>query len=111
MLIFYLFDRLLFRVKEFLRHWYVNSFFIYGHFIFSFLEKLDRFFAFKITWRHLFQPLYQERNIVGYILGFIFRLGRLLVGGAVYLTIIAGAAGLYLIWLVIPVYVAYKLVQ
>lgn len=110
MVIVYLLNRLLCRIKEFFRHWYINSFFIYGHLIFSFLEKLDRFFAFKITWRHLFQPLYQERNIVGYALGFIFRLGRLFVGGTVYLMIIVGAMGLYVIWLAIPAYVIYRLV-
>ncbi|MCL5004806.1 MAG: hypothetical protein M1170_02600 [Patescibacteria group bacterium] len=111
MIFIYLFNRLLRRIKKFFRHWYVNGFFVYSHFIVSFLEKLDRFFALKITWRYLFQPLYQERNIIGYILGFVFRLGRLLVGGAVYLAIIAGAAGLYLIWLAFPVYVIFKIIR
>ena len=111
MIFIYLFNRLLRRIKEFFRHWYINSFFVWADFVFSFLIRIDRFFALKITWRYLFQPLYQERNIIGYILGFVFRLGRLLVGGAVYLAIIAGAAGLYLIWLAFPVYVIFKIIR
>ncbi len=109
MIFLYLFNRFIFRLREFLRHWYINSFFVYSQFIISFLEKIDRFFAFKITWRYLFQPLYQDRNVLGYILGFIFRLQRLLAGGAVYLIIIGTAAGLYLVWLAFPVFVIYRI--
>jgi hypothetical protein len=110
MIFLYLFNRFTFRLKEFLRHWYINSFFVYSQFIVFQLEKLDRFFAFKITWRHLFQPLYQDRTILGYILGFIFRLQRLFVGGLFYLVIIGVAAGLYLVWLAFPIYIIYKII-
>jgi hypothetical protein len=109
MLIVYLLNHLMRRIKEFFRHWYINSFFAYGQFVFSFLERLDRFFAFKITWRHLFQPLYQDRTILGFILGFIFRLQRLLVAGLVYLVFIAVAAGFYLAWLASPIFLIYKI--
>lgn len=109
MLFIYLLNHSIFRIKEFLRHWYINSFFVYSQFIVSFLEKIDRFFAFKITWRYLFHPLYQDRTVLGYILGFIFRLQRLLVGGLFYLVIIGAAAGLYLIWLAFPIFVIYKI--
>lgn len=108
MLIIYLFNRLIFRVKEFFRHWYINSFFIWSDFTVSFLEKLDRFFAIRITWRYLFHPLYQDRNALGYILGFIFRTQRILAGIFVYFIIIAAMAGLYLIWLAFPAYVIYR---
>ena len=109
MIFLYFFNRFTFRLKEFLRHWYINSFFVYSQLVFSQLEKLDRFFAFKITWRYFFQPLYQDRTILGRILGFIFRLQRLLVGGLVYLVIILMAAGFYLIWLAFPVYIIYRI--
>ncbi|MEK7062353.1 MAG: hypothetical protein AAB504_01730 [Patescibacteria group bacterium] len=110
MVIIYLFNLFIHRIKEFLRHWYINSFFVYGQFIVSFLEKIDRFFAFKITWRYLFQPLYQDRTVLGHILGFIFRLQRLLVGGLVYSAIILTVAVFYLIWLAFPIYIIYKII-
>jgi len=111
MLFIYFLNHSIFRIKEFLRHWYINSFFVYSQFIVSFLEKIDRFFAFKITWRYLFQPLYQDMTILGHILGFIFRLQRLLTGGLVYLAIILTAAAFYLIWLALPVYIIYKIIE
>lgn len=110
MLIFYLFNRFLYRLKEFFRHWYIKSFFIYSHFIVSLLEKIDRVFAFKITLRYLFRPLYGDYSVLGYILGFIFRSGRLVLGGLVHLLIIIMAAILYFIWLATPVYIIYRII-
>lgn len=111
MLITYLINRFIFRIKEFIRHWYIKSFFIYSQFIVSILEKLDRYFALKITWRHIFEPLYQDRTILGYLLGFIFRFLRLTIGGLFYLLIILTAMGLYLIWLLIPFFIIYKILK
>jgi len=110
MVFIYIFNRFLYRIKEFFRHWYVKSFFIYTHFVISLLEKIDRYFAFKITLRHLFVPLYLDRSVIGYILGFIFRLGRLIFGGTVYLLIIPAAVFFYLVWLGIPFYVGYRII-
>ncbi|MEK7634321.1 MAG: hypothetical protein AAB396_00330 [Patescibacteria group bacterium] len=109
MLITYLLNRFIFRIKEFIRHWYIKSFFVYSQFIVSILEKLDRYFALKITWRHIFEPLYQDRTILGYLLGFIFRFWRLAIGGLFYSLIILAAAGLYLVWLLIPFFIIYKI--
>ena len=38
----YLFKSFFFRLVEFFRHWYLNSFRIYTHFVISLLEKLDK---------------------------------------------------------------------
>lgn len=105
----YLIKRFIFRIKQFLRHWYINSFFIYSHFVVSFLEKLDKYFAFRINLRYLFNPLYQDRSIIGYGLGFIFRSSRLLSGSLIYLFIIVFAVFLYLIWLTAPIFIIYKI--
>lgn len=105
----YLFYCLFYRSAEFLRHWYVRSFWLYGHFILSVLEKFDRRLAFKITLRHLFEPLYQDRTIVGYILGFIFRSLRLIGGAVIYALLIVAAAIIYLAWLAVPFYVIYRI--
>ncbi len=107
----YLFYRFFYRIAEFLRHWYVKSFWIYSHFVISTLEKFDRRLAFKITFGHLFEPLYQDRTIIGYILGFIFRSLRLIIGGVVYAIIIAVAVLIYLAWLAIPIYVIWRIAE
>lgn len=105
----YLFDRFIYRISHFIRHWYVDSFFSYSHFVISRLEDIDQTIALKITWRNLFQPLYQERNIIGYVLGFIFRSIRLVLGGAIYGAIIIISAALFLVWVSIPPYILLKI--
>lgn len=94
---------------EFLRHWYFDSFKIYSHFIISLLEKFDRKLAFKITLKHLFQPLFQDQTLIGYTLGFFFRIGRLISGGFLYLLIIFLAVVIYLIWLAVLPFIIYKI--
>ncbi|MBI2515058.1 hypothetical protein HYV91_02660 [Candidatus Wolfebacteria bacterium] len=110
-LILYLGNRFFYRLAEFFRHWYKNSFRIYGHFVISTLEKLDQSLAWRITLKHLFEPLYQDRSFIGYILGFIFRVGRLIIGGAIHLFLITIALLLYLSWLVIPVFIISKILN
>lgn len=107
----YLFNRLSHRFLEFFQHWYLNSFRVYGHFVISVLEKLDRRFALKITLRHLFIPLYQDRSLIGYVLGFFFRFGRLILGSFVYLILLAIAAFFYFVWLAIPVFIIFKIIS
>lgn len=107
----YLLNRAVFRIKELLRHWYVNGFFIYSHYIISLLEKIDRVLAFKITLRYILHPLYGDRTILGYILGFIFRSGRIIIGGIIYAAIIALAVAVFILWLAIPVFIVYKIIS
>lgn len=98
----YLVERLLYRIVEFLRHWYVRSARIYSNFILTKFERLDRRLALVVTLKNLFQPLYKDYTIIGYIIGFIFRSIRLIVASVVYLVFFSIAAVIYLIWLVIP---------
>ncbi|MBN2197605.1 hypothetical protein JW698_00165 [Candidatus Wolfebacteria bacterium] len=109
-LILYLIKRFYLCLIKFIRHWYLNSSKIYSHFIISLLEKFDKKLAFKITARHLFNPLYQDRSFIGYILGFFFRSARLIWGGFVYIIIIIIAVIIYLFWLIIPLFIIYKIV-
>lgn len=105
----YLFDRFIYRISHFIRHWYVESFMAYSRFVIARLEDIDQSVALKVTWRNLFQPMYQERNITGYVLGFIFRSIRLTVGSIIYAIIIATAAALFLVWAGIPFYILLKI--
>ncbi len=98
------------RIFEFLEHWYAGSFRAAGGKFIDLLREWDRFFALRITVRHLLQPLYQDRTFIGYILGPIFRTGRIMVALAVYLAAASLAAILYLFWIIIPPYVIYKII-
>lgn len=104
----YLVERAAYRVLEFLRHWYVKSVRIYWNFVLDHLEHLDRSFAWKITLRHLFQPLYKDYSFFGYVLGFIFRLLRLVSASIIYALIFLFAALLYVVWLLVPPYILYR---
>jgi len=106
----YLVSRFFYRIAEFLRHWYQDGFFFFSRRLVDFLERLDRYFAFKITLRFLFQPLFQNYTFVGYILGFIFRGFRLLVAGFVYLLTILAWLVVYLLWAFIPLGIIYKII-
>lgn len=110
-LIIYGLNRFIFRISEFIRHWYLGGFTAYIHCFISFLERTDRFFAIKVTWRNLFRPLYQDRSIIGYILGFIFRFLRLIIGGIFYFILIILAVLGYLIWAAFPLFIVFKIVD
>lgn len=106
----YLLNSFLYSIFEFFSHWYVNGLWLYGKWLIDLLERLDNFFAFRITLRHFGEPLFQDRTFVGYILGFVFRSGRLLVGGVIYFFVFIIAIALYLIWAAILPYVIYKII-
>ncbi len=101
----YLVRRFFFRIKIFLGHWYVKSARIYSNFVLNQLERLDRLLAWRITLRNLFQPLYGDFSLIGYVLGFCFRVVRLIFGSIVYLAVFIIALGVYIFWLIIPPFV------
>ncbi len=104
----FLLNRFFYRIYDFIRNWYVGGFIWFARNTFNFLESLDRIFAVRITFRYWLKPLYQDYSIIGYILGFFLRTGRLLVGGLVHLFFLAIAIALYLIWAAIPIFIIYK---
>lgn len=87
----------------FFYNWYVASFFAFSDFFTSVFERLDQSWALKVTARNLFRPLYQDRTIVGFILGFLFRLVRLAIGAVLYGVVLVVSASLYLILAALPV--------
>ncbi len=98
----YLGERFLYRIVEFLRHWYVKSGKIYSNFVLNKLSQIDEVLALRITWNHLLEPLYKDYSIVGRILGFVFRTIRLVLASVVYILIFAVSIFGYLLWLLIP---------
>lgn len=104
----YLIERIVHRVLDFLRHWYVKSLRIYSNFVLDQFEKLDRFFAWKITFQHLFQPLYKDYSFFGYLFGFLFRFLRLIAASVIYGLIFLFALFCYIVWLLVPPYIIYR---
>lgn len=105
----YLVNRFFARLIDFFNHWYKDGFIIFSREFINFLENLDRYFAFRVTLRYLFKPLYQNYNFIGYILGFIFRGTKLLAASFVYLLVILTGLAFYLIWVSIPIVIIYKI--
>lgn len=109
--IFY-FVRLFFvRIGDFLRHWYISSFYLLADWTVKFLEWLDRSLALKVTARHWLHPLYQERNVLGYLVGFVVRTIRIVFAVIVYSFVIVFAAVVYLAWAAVPLWLVYKTLE
>ena len=98
----YIANRALYRIGDFFHHWYVDGSRRFIHAFISRLENLDKGFAFKVTIKHFFEPLYKDYSVVGRILGIIFRTGRIIIGGVTYLFFSIIFALLYLVWLLFP---------
>lgn len=108
MVFVFIFERVFYRLTEFLRHWYVKSLKIYSNFIIDRLNQMDRFFAWRITLKNFFKPLYGDYSIIGYAMGFVFRSLRLVIATIFYGFVFFIAVVLYLIWLVLPVYALWR---
>ena len=99
----YILKRGLFRIREFLHHYYIDGTrFLFYRFT-NLLEKLDLSIAFTITWKNFFVPLYRDYTIVGRVMGIIFRSIRLLVGGLIYLFLGVLFLLIVLGWLLVPI--------
>ena len=98
----YIVNRFFYRVFDFFHHWYFHASRAIAHAFISFLERLDQTFAIKITLRHFFEPLYKDYSVLGRMLGVVFRSGRVLAGGVVYLFFGIIFLVFYMIWLLIP---------
>lgn len=99
----YLIKRAIMEVAYFFIHWYKDGFIFLWRKLISFLASLDYIFAVKITFRHWMEPLYQDRTIVGYILGPLFRTFRIVFGSYLYLLLFLVWLAVVLIWVAIPI--------
>jgi hypothetical protein len=71
-------------------------------------EQIDYVFALKITLRNIFKPLYKDYSFIGHILGFIFRLTRIILSSLIYTVLFIIAAAIYLLWLFLPLILILK---
>ncbi|MCL4406369.1 MAG: hypothetical protein M1586_02490 [Patescibacteria group bacterium] len=109
--IVYLFQLFFIRIGDFLRHWYVSGFHAFTDWTVRFLELLDRVLALKVSVRYWFQPLFQERSVFGYLIGFFARTIRIIFASVIYTLVILIAFGIYLAWILLPIWLVYKIVQ
>lgn len=99
----YIVNRLLFRIGDFFHHWYADGSRTFFHFFTSTLESMDQRLVFRVTLKHIFEPLYKDYTIIGRIIGFIFRSIRLFFGFIAYVIFGAFFIVIYLVWLVLPI--------
>lgn len=102
MVLAYLAQKFLWRIADFLRHWYLRSAKLYSNYVLDRLHDFDKVLAWKITFQNLFTPLYKDYTFVGYVLGFFLRSIRLLVASVFYAVVFAVAIICYVAWLLVP---------
>lgn len=106
-LLSYLFYLFVDRIREFLTHWYLGGLKAIAHFTFGLLEGLDRNLALKVSLRHFGEPLYQDRSVIGWFLGIIFRSFRIVIALILYGIILGIALACYLAWAGLPLGIIY----
>ena len=80
----------------------MGSFLTLFHIGASLFGILDRSLALRVTLHHMFEPLYQDRSVVGYVLGFMFRSIRVIIAFLIYWAIAFIFVIAYIIWAPVP---------
>ena len=63
---------------------------------------MDRSLAFRVTLKHIFEPLYKDYTVIGRIVGFVFRFFRLVIGLVAYAVFGCLFLSFYLAWVLLP---------
>ena len=90
-------------MQSLLRFWYGQSpNWVFSHFLGT-VHQLDGYFAVRETIKNLNQPLFQDYSRQGRIIGFFFRIGRILLAFFFYFLAFLGYVIAYIFWLLFPV--------
>jgi hypothetical protein len=106
----YIVSRAFYRIGDFFKHWYIDSARVIAHKTLIVLESLDQSLALRVTIEHFFDPLYQDHSIIGHLLGFVFRSGRILLAVFIYAFVAAIALLSYAAWAGILTYTLYRII-
>ena len=106
----YIFSSALASLYEFIYHWFIVGFYVWKHWTLNAVERSERIFSFRINLRYFGEPLFQDRTIVGYVLGFVFRTSWLIIGGFFYLFFWPLAFLGYVAWCAMPLYALFKII-
>lgn len=102
------FENLIYLFSNFASFWWKDTFFFWKETFEKTIFRLEKFFAVKVNIHYIFQPLYQEYNIFGYLFGFPLRSLRILTGSIVYLFIFLFFLTTYIFWSLLPFLILYK---
>lgn len=105
----YILTHLGIRIFDFFRHWYWDGLLKSANWFLNILERLDKYFAIRISIKFWLKPLYQDYSWIGYMWGFIFRTIRIFAGSVFYLLLAVIALTLFLAWASIPPLVVYNI--
>jgi hypothetical protein len=108
MVVKYIVEQLVMWVGDFFRHWYVDGFKFFLKALISMLSSFDRVFALRVSAKNIFKPMYQDNSFIGYMLGFIFRSGRITGAIIVYSIVVSCFVIVYILWAAIPPYLISK---
>lgn len=89
-------------MQFFLRYWYVESFNRFLDALEDTIHTLDSSFAIKDTAKNIDKPLFQDYTTQGRIIGFLLRLGRILIGLLIYALASLAYLVFYIVWLLFP---------
>lgn len=103
--------RFILSILGFVEHWYIDSFHFALRKVFQMLGRMENTFALKVTLRNFFQPLYQDRSLLGFFMGIWWRTLRLALGFFAYAAFILAAIFVYFLWLVLPAFLIFKILE
>ena len=103
----YLLHHFFFHIWEFVRDWYWRGYLRASDWTLAALERFDQTLALRITLRNFGKPMYGDRSVLGYLLGFIFRTFRIGIALLLYAILIATALLLYILWALVPLFAIY----
>jgi len=94
-------------IIRFFYDWYVAFSLGFLKQFLSFANTIEGILAVREMARRIFQPLYQDYDVAGYILGFFFRIFRIIIGVIIHLIVFLFFLILYFIWVLLPPFVVY----
>lgn len=98
----YLVQLALTRIAGFFVHWYIDGSRAFRNQYRSISRSLENTVAARTMLHLLFRPLYGDYSFVGRIIGPIFRMGRLVIGGVAHLFLVVVFGVLWLCWVALP---------
>ncbi len=98
----YLTNRFFHRIFEFVGNWYIGGFYRASRGLMLILRGMDQTLAVRVTLLNFDKPLYGDYTTMGRVLGFIFRIFRLLFAFVLYGIFILLGVSAYLFWALLP---------
>lgn len=99
------------QIREFFIYWYLVNSGAYWNFVKGFYNGMERELGVVANIYNWYNPLFQDNDYIGRIIGPIFRTMRIFVGLIIYVFAGIGFLSCYLIVFYLPVLVIYMMIQ